>query len=478
MIKLIIWDLDGVLWQGSLSEEGITSINEQVVNFIKVSESKGTIHSICSKNNYDDAKLQLEQLGLYDLFVFPSIEYKSKVQRLETIINSCQLRPDDVLFVDDNIINTNEAKYYLPTLQISNNTDFINSFEYIGNKSKTEQYKILERKNIDKSNIDFLKDSDINLVITKEDGCILFHDRIVELVNKSNQLNFTKSRMEINFSDSNQSPYIHFNYPRENHAVFVWDKYGYYGLVGYFSSWYPTNITDHFVFSCRILNMGIENYCSKYIKEHYGWEQNYEIDTSGDYSYIKVHKYKDVKDFIEHQENLKPRVSQKEGIIVAGCLSYIFWALSNTYDKFDYDNSGLNLEKMSNSTLFKSLPNKIVYSLVFDFEISNFSSPTLAHMEHCLARFLYLCTKCNKKVLFILPENLYEVNKIKPIDNKILQFYKLVLSYISHPNVTPLFVNSHYADIRHWNRKQLYSIAQNIESWANNSLQLPAKVLN
>ena len=51
-IKLVVWDLDETLWQGTLSEEGIT-LNEQHVTNVKELTSRGIINSIVSKNDFE-----------------------------------------------------------------------------------------------------------------------------------------------------------------------------------------------------------------------------------------------------------------------------------------------------------------------------------------------------------------------------------------------------------------------------------------
>ncbi len=54
-VKLIIWDLDETFWSGTLSEEGISPIVSNI-ELIKDLSARGIINSICSKNNFDQAK--------------------------------------------------------------------------------------------------------------------------------------------------------------------------------------------------------------------------------------------------------------------------------------------------------------------------------------------------------------------------------------------------------------------------------------
>jgi len=462
MIKLIIWDLDGILWSGALAEEGIQEINQEAINFIRDTESKGIIHSICSKNDFEYAKVQLENLGLFDLFIFPSIEYTAKGPRIKNIVENCQLRPVNVLFVDDNIANTNEAKYYLPEIQIENNTDFIENFLYQPTKSRTDQYRILEKKSLDSDNINFLKDSDIHITITDKDDCILFHDRIIELVNRSNVLNFTKSRMNVDFTENNIAPYHHFNIPRKNYAVFAWDKYGYYGLIGYFSSWDHQTI-EHFVFSCRILNMGIENFCSKFIQEKLGWTQNYSIDTSKNYDYIKLEDYKNVKTFIEEQEHITPASQEPIALISSGiCLSYILWALTGISHKLTYSHFGL--ETLSDESI-KTYPGLIIFSVFSEMDLCNYQHHSVEHISQCVKNFSGLVKKYNKKVLLLIP-------KIDcPNDPLLAHLYLELTSLVDNNYFMSYYVTPTTTDFRHYNRKGLYDISQYIKYWVEKNLQ-------
>ena len=54
-IKLVIWDLDETFWEGTLSEEGVKPIKDNI-ELIKELSERGIINSIVSKNNFDDVK--------------------------------------------------------------------------------------------------------------------------------------------------------------------------------------------------------------------------------------------------------------------------------------------------------------------------------------------------------------------------------------------------------------------------------------
>ena len=80
-IKLIIWDLDETFWKGTISEEKIDAIKDNI-EFLKNTTDMGIINSICSKNDFDVAKKQLESLDVWQYFVFSSINWEPKGKRI------------------------------------------------------------------------------------------------------------------------------------------------------------------------------------------------------------------------------------------------------------------------------------------------------------------------------------------------------------------------------------------------------------
>ena len=56
----------------------------------------------------------LKDQGLAEYFVFPSINWSPKGARIKQLISDMQLRPANVLFLDDNPSNLAEASYSCP----------------------------------------------------------------------------------------------------------------------------------------------------------------------------------------------------------------------------------------------------------------------------------------------------------------------------------------------------------------------------
>ena len=462
MIKLCIWDLDGILWSESLSENGnVGTINLKAVEFIKNSEKQGIIHSVCSKNNLEKARLQLERIGLWDLFVFPFIDFSPKGPAVKQIIDNCQLQYKHVLFIDDNQINLNEVSFFCPEIQVEQNTSFVDSFIMPVGKSRTSQYRILEKKSLDRDNTDFLKNSHIHITIASKDGCIEYHDRIVELVNRSNVLNFTQSRFKIDHTDANITPYEYFNMPRNNYAVFVWDKYGYYGLVGYFSTWDHENI-EHFVFSCRVLNMNIENYCAQFIQKKLKYKQSYisQLNVNESYEYIQYHPYEEVEQYIRTQESLPIHTEKPIATIMAGCLSCLFWAFTKNNFEITYNQNFSISSVILKEWKLEQDPKLLVYSTPLDLLEEVFDKFGYIEIKNSITSWVNHIHHTGRKLLLILPYDLQGICR-----NDILEIYNYWCSLVDNSVVFAVYSPNTYDEYRHWNRKELLRLSNEMNNW-------------
>ena len=260
-IKLVIWDLDDTFWNGTISEEGI-SIPDAHKMLLKTLTNIGIVNAICSKNDYDPTMAQLTAARVAEYFVFPSINWNSKGQRIKQLITDMQLRPANVLFLDDNPSNLGEAQHFCPELMIGG-PDLIPQLIADANAApvkdpehkRLKQYRVLEEKHHAResfaSNEDFLYQSSIRVEIGTD--CLEQLPRIHDLILRSNQLNFTKLRsteeeLRMLLSDASVDA---------GYAA-VQDNFGDYGIVGFYAL--KDGHLIHFTFSCRTLGMGIEQY--------------------------------------------------------------------------------------------------------------------------------------------------------------------------------------------------------------------------
>ena len=271
-IRLIIWDLDETFWHGTLTEGGITyrrDLHDAVIALAK----RGIISSICSKNDAAPVQDILRREGLWDYFVFPSIDWAAKGPRLAALVEAAQLRPATILFIDDNPHNLAEALHYVPGIQTAGPEILGALLDHPLCRGKDDsaltrlaQYRLLEQRQTDAAQttdaVEFLRTSEIHVEI---DFDLVPHiDRAIELINRTNQLNFTKHRLPEDPAAARATLGKLLSHP-DHHAgiIRVRDRYGDYGYCGLFvlhhSRTAPRALV-HFCFSCRILNMGVETW--------------------------------------------------------------------------------------------------------------------------------------------------------------------------------------------------------------------------
>lgn len=276
-VKLVIWDLDETFWQGTLSEGGARQITRHIA-MVRTLVDRGIMCSICSKNDRAEARAVLEQAGIWDMFVFAHIDWTPKGQAIANMIAAMGLRPANVVFVDDNHMNLEEAQFFSDGIMVVDAsrhdvTALLDLPEFQGkddrDHSRLEQYRVMQDKQALQaetglSNDEFLRQSGIRIKIVTD---IENHmDRVLELLNRTNQLNFTKVRA--NTPDERAA--LHKLLETSGmHAglVQVRDRYGDYGDVGFFCvrTKFSGTTVHHFAFSCRTLNMGVEQWLWDYL---------------------------------------------------------------------------------------------------------------------------------------------------------------------------------------------------------------------
>ena len=260
-VKIVIWDLDETFWEGIFSEGPITPISENI-QLLKNLTDTGIVNSVCSKNDKEPTEKKLDELGVGDYFVFNSIDWNPKGQRINKMLKDMGLRAENALFIDDNHLNLEEAKFFNEEIMVAMPDEIPSLIEWVSNQEKNDlthkrlnQYKILEEKAKEKeqigSNEEFLLSSNIKVDINTD--CENEIDRLSEMIKRTNQLNFTKNRMEkdelirlIN-EDGVDAGYVSAK-----------DRFGDYGIIGMYVV--KGNELVHFLFSCRTIGMGIEQY--------------------------------------------------------------------------------------------------------------------------------------------------------------------------------------------------------------------------
>jgi FkbH-like protein len=276
-IRLVIWDLDETFWTGTLTEGGITyrrDFHDIVVALAK----RGIVSSICSKNDLAPVRDILVREGIWDYFVFPSINWEPKGPRLAAMVEAVQLRAPTILFIDDNPMNRAEAQHFVPGLQTADETIIPGLLENPLLRGKDDraltrlaQYQLLQRRQTDEKaaggdNTAFLRESNIRVSIEHDLEPHL--DRAIELINRTNQLNFTKNRLpEDQDAARAELRALLSGYTVQAGIVRVRDNYGDYGQCGFYvmRSGSAGLRLVQFCFSCRILNMGVESWLYQHL---------------------------------------------------------------------------------------------------------------------------------------------------------------------------------------------------------------------
>src|SRR5207302_5075347 len=156
------------------------------------------------------------------------------------IIEDMQLRAVNVLFIDDNVMNLQEALHYVSGVQVAEPdvlADLLSLPQAKGKDdsalTRLQRYRVLETKVADRagstdSNEDFLRSCEIRVQLRDIGGDD--RDRVLELVNRSNQLNFIKirlSEMDLQAMLAEEA--------RENRSVHVADRFVDFGIAGYYT---------------------------------------------------------------------------------------------------------------------------------------------------------------------------------------------------------------------------------------------------
>ena len=271
-VRLVIWDLDETFWTGTLTEGGIT-YRRDIHDIVIALARRGIISSICSKNDLAPVRALLEAEGLWDYFILPSISWGPKGPRVAAIVEAVQLRPATILFIDDNPANLAEVKDSVPGIQVAlpDMLDTILENPLFTGRDDTElkrlsQYRLLQRRHEDATAASdsnaFLRNSGITVTIELD---IETHiDRAIELVNRTNQLNFTKRRLPEDPEAARAEMRDMLARPNmQCGLVHVRDRYGDHGYCGFYAVRNSRNrgkSLRHFCFSCRILGMGVETW--------------------------------------------------------------------------------------------------------------------------------------------------------------------------------------------------------------------------
>ena len=67
-VKMVIWDLDETLWEGTISEGAVT-LDPARMDLVRSLNRRGIVNGICSKNDLAQVRTYLQDAGIWDEFV-------------------------------------------------------------------------------------------------------------------------------------------------------------------------------------------------------------------------------------------------------------------------------------------------------------------------------------------------------------------------------------------------------------------------
>ncbi|NLR57667.1 HAD-IIIC family phosphatase [Chitinophaga polysaccharea] len=273
-IKCVIWDLDNTIWEGTLLEDKTVTLRDGIREVLEELDNRGILHSVASKNNYEEAVGKLEELGIAHYFLFPQVSWNAKSHAVSTIQEQLNLGADTFLFIDDQPFEREEVKNVHPKISCIDAAEFRLLLtdkrlqpKFITTDSRRRRFMYLEAAERNRQEEafrgpkeQFLAQLNMELLIspaTEEDL-----ERAEELTLRTNQYNATGTIYS----------YEELNYFRisPDHDLLVCeltDKFGSYGKIGLAlvekqsSYWHLRMI----LISCRVISHGIGTVLLNYI---------------------------------------------------------------------------------------------------------------------------------------------------------------------------------------------------------------------
>lgn len=283
--KCLVLDLDNTLWGGVIAEDGLAGIKlgqgpdgEAFVAFqeylLKL-KRKGVILTVCSKNNHADAIQPFEKhpemrLKLQDIALFLA-NWESKPDNIRTIAKTLQIGLDALVFVDDNPVEREIVRKFLPEVDVirlpedpsyylRTLSDYLlleTSSLTAEDTERTDQYRaraqIMELEAAAGSIEDFYRSLRMQAIVVPFDASQL--PRIAQLIGKTNQFNLTTRRhgMAQLKAFVLDSSYVHL-------ALRLRDRYTDHGLVSVMIARQQGDILDidTWLMSCRVIGRTVE----------------------------------------------------------------------------------------------------------------------------------------------------------------------------------------------------------------------------
>jgi len=239
-IKLVIWDADNTLWDGTVfykDKENI-KIKPGTKEALKELDKRGIKSTICSKNYYEDVENILKKFEIGTYFENPQIGWGLKSDAIKKLADIYNINFEEMLFVDDDSFQRAEVASLIPEINVIELKDPIDVLNIEGvkpeNATEIDQKRVQilkEQRNRKQAEVEhkgefkeFLKQC--NMVMTVRHVEEKDWERVCQLLNRTNELNATANRYKL--EDLRES------YEKNKDIILVvelTDKFGDYGLI-------------------------------------------------------------------------------------------------------------------------------------------------------------------------------------------------------------------------------------------------------
>ncbi len=271
-VKVVVWDLDGTVWDGVLAEDGIEGLRlrDGVVEVMRGLDERGVLQSVASKNDPLAGMAALEHFGIAELVLAPQLGWGAKSAAIRRIAEALDLGVDTICFVDDSAAERAEVAASLEGVRVVDAADTSSVVTLLDRpeldvpvtpeaRARREMYRVAAQRRADQLDIGedhdaFLRRCELRAeLFTPRPGDE--RARCVELLQRTNQLNLTtrrRSAEELDALVQDASTTVL--------AADVEDRYGRYGIVALVvvDRSGPVPLLTDLVTSCRVAGKAVE----------------------------------------------------------------------------------------------------------------------------------------------------------------------------------------------------------------------------
>src|SRR3989344_1444847 len=180
-IKLVVWDLDNTLWNGTVyyTDKDSIELKPGTKEALKELTKRDIKNTICSKNYYEEAEKMLDKFEIKKYFGSAEVNWGLKSDNIRKLINKYNVKEDEVCFVDDDPFQRAEVLSQLPgikAIELGDPLDIL-ALDFMKPENETEEDKervkiLKEQRNREEAEKnhkgdykEFLKSCNINMTI-------------------------------------------------------------------------------------------------------------------------------------------------------------------------------------------------------------------------------------------------------------------------------------------------------------------------